>query len=247
MKLMQLNAWGGRLEPQIAELVRTEKPDILFLQEAISFSGEGTGLFITIENIQELSELSFSAFAPVFSFNYMKSTAKFGNCILSRFPIQESTTVFTHLEHKDNFMWGEDSANIRNFVHAKIDIDGVACNVLTHHGFWVPDHKEGNPETLRQTELIANYCRDLQGPTVLTGDFNLVPESPSIKQIGDVLDNLTLKHGLKTTRNHLTHKTEACDYIFVNDTVKVTNFEALDDVVSDHQALVLEFDISKSS
>lgn len=243
MKLMQLNAWGGRLEPQIANLIKSEQPDILCLQEAISFSGEGSGLFITIENIQELSGLSFAAFAPVFSFSYMKSTAKFGNCILSRFPIQETKTVFTHLEHKDNFMWGEDSANVRNFVHASIDVKSTVCNIVTHHGFWVPNHKDGNSETLQQTKIIADYCQELAGPTILTGDFNLVPESASIKQISTVLTNLTQKYGLATTRTALTHKTEACDYVFVSDDVNVQDFKALDEVVSDHQALVLEFEL----
>jgi len=242
VKLMQLNAWGGRMEPQIADLIRTEKPDILCLQESISFGGEGTGLFITIENIQEIGDLSFAAFAPVFSFSYMKGTAKFGNCILSRFPIQEAKTVFTYLEHKDNFMWGEDSANVRNFVHATIDIQGKPFNVVTHHGFWVADHKNGNDETLRQTKIIADYCHKLTGPSILTGDFNLIPESGSIKQINKVMTNLTLEHGLKTTRTPLTTKTEACDFIFVSKEVKVRRFGALEKQASDHMALVLEFD-----
>lgn len=239
---MQLNAWGGRLEPQIANLVKAEQPDILCLQEAISFGGEGSGLFITIENIQELSGLSFAAFAPVFSFSYMKGTAKFGNCILSRYPIQDSKTVFTYLEHKDNFMWGEDSANVRNFVHASIKVNDTIYNVVTHHGFWVPNHKNGSPETLEQTKIIADYCQELECPTILTGDFNLVPESPSIAQIDNVLVNLTKKYNLETTRTALTHKTEACDYIFVSKDIKVQDFKALAEIVSDHQALTLQFE-----
>jgi endonuclease/exonuclease/phosphatase family metal-dependent hydrolase len=243
MKLLQLNVWGGRMEPQIAELMRTEQPDIVCLQEAISFSGEGSGLFITVENIQELTGLSYAAFAPVFSFSYMKSIAKFGNCILSRFPIEETKTVFTYLEHKDNFMWGEDSANVRNFVHTKLDVNGTVCHVVTHHGFWVPDHKNGNDETLRQTKIIADYCEGLDGAVLLTGDFNLVPDSGSIQQINKVLTNQTLEHKLKTTRTSLTHKTEACDYIFTSHDVRVSNFEALDKLASDHKALVLEFEL----
>src|SRR5882762_5940670 len=124
MKLLQLNAWGGRLEPQIGDLLKAEKPDIVCLQEAISFEGSGSGLFITIENIQKEYDLPFLSFGPVFSFNYMKGTARFGNCILSRFPITKTEVIFTHQEHKDNFMWGEDSGNMRNFVHAVLTIEG---------------------------------------------------------------------------------------------------------------------------
>ena len=243
MKLLQLNAWGGRLEPQIGDLLKTENPDIVCLQEAISFRKDGSGLFITIENIQENYDLPFMGFGPVFSFNYMKGTAQFGNCILSRFPIKKTEVIFTHQEHKDNFMWQEDSSNMRNFVHAEVQINGRTCHIITHHGFWILEHKNGNQETLKQTKMIADYIGELSGPTILTGDFNLVPQSPSLQQLNKLLTNLCITHKLKTTRTNLTYKTETCDYIFVNDEVNVDNFQALEKVVSDHKALSLEFNL----
>ena len=243
LKLLQLNAWGGRLQPQIGDLLETEKPDIVCLQEAISFGGEESGLFITIENIQKSYDLPFIAFGPAFSFSYMKATARFGNCILSRYPITKAEVIFTHLEHKDDFMWGEDSANMRNFIHAVVDVDGQSCNILTHHGYHVPDHKNGNEETVKQTRIIADYISELTGPVILTGDFNLVPRSESIEQLNAILHNLALEHKLATTRTHLTYKTEVCDYIFVNDEVKVKGFQALEKIVSDHQALTLNFSL----
>lgn len=241
MRLLQLNVWGGRLEPQVGDLLDAERPDIVCLQEAISFGSQGTGLFITIEDIQSRFKLPYLSFGPVFSFAYMKGTARFGNCILSKYPIKKTEIVFTYLEHKEDFMWGEDSSNIRNFVHGVVDIHGKPLNILTHHGYWVREHKNGTPETLEQTAQIAEYVRQLEGPVVLTGDFNLTPHSQSIEQINAVLENLTLTHELKTTRTGLTSKTEACDFIFVNGQINVKRFAALDKVASDHKALVLDF------
>jgi endonuclease/exonuclease/phosphatase family metal-dependent hydrolase len=243
MKLMQLNAWGGRLEPQIGDLLKDEKPDIVCLQEASSFAGQDTGLFITIEAIQSQFNLPCIAFAPAFSFNFMNGTAKFGNAILSRYPITKTEVVFTHLEHKNNFVWSEDSSNMRNFVHTVIDVEGDACNVLTHHGFWVPDHKNGTPETLEQMRQLAGYIEQLEGPVILTGDFNLAPHSESLEQINGLLENLSIANNLPTTRTELTYKTETCDYIFVSDSITVENFTALDKIASDHKALTLEFTI----
>jgi len=140
-------------------------------------------------------------------------------------------------------MWGEESANRRNFVHAVLDINGKPCHILTHHGFHIPEHKDGNEETRKQTKQIAEYAQELSGPVILTGDFNLVPESESIKQLNAILHNLALEHKLTTTRTHLTYKTEVCDYIFVNDAVKVKGFQALEKIVSDHQALALDFSL----
>jgi len=244
MKLLQLNAWGGRLEPQIGNLLQAEKPDIVCLQEAISFGENGSGLFMTIEKIQNAYNLPFLSFGPVFSFNYMRGTARFGNCNLSRYPIKKTEVVFTHQQHEDNFMWGESSAaNMRNFVHSVIDIGGQQCNVLTHHGYWIADHKNGNAETVKQIGMIADYIAALQGPVILTGDFNLAPTSKSLVQLNETLENLSMKYKLKTTRNQLTYKTEVCDYVFVNDQVNVKSFEVSDELVSDHKALILEFDI----
>jgi endonuclease/exonuclease/phosphatase (EEP) superfamily protein YafD len=57
------------------------------------------------------------------------------------------------------------------------------------------------------------------------------------------LTNLPAQFGLQTTRTELTTKTEVCDYIFVNDSVTVNSFGAIDKLASDHKALILEFDI----
>lgn len=243
MKLIQLNAWGGRLEPQIRDFLAAEKPDIICLQEAISLDMAGSGLFITVENIQAQNDLAYSAFAPVFTFNYMHGQARFGNCVLSRYPAVKSETVFTHQEHKENFAWSEEIANMRNFVCTKLNVDGKDCNVLTHHGFWVREHKNGTRETERQMKLLADYISGLDGPVILTGDFNLAPHSPSLKSLNERLVNLSTKYNLKTTRTELTPKTEVCDYVFVSESVKVEDFYAADKIVSDHKTLVLEFSL----
>lgn len=240
VKIFQLNMWGGRLEPQIRNLLEQEKPDVLCLQEAISFdSSRDSGFFMTMENIQDRLDLPYMVFAPVFSFKYMNGTAGFGNCILSRVPILRSEVTFTHLEHKEDFIFGVDSSNVRNFIHVVLDHnDGL--NVLTHHGFHVPNHKDGTEETIEQMSQLSAYVAELDGPVVLTGDFNLAPHSKSLAKLNKQLVNLPIKHKLKTTRTPLTHKTEVCDYIFVSDDINVKSFRMYDEVVSDHAALVAE-------
>lgn len=243
MKLIQLNAWGGRLEPQIRTFLEDEKPDMLCLQEVTSLQATGSGLFLPVEGMQEACDLSYMAFAPAFSFRFMRGTAEFGNAILSRLPILRSETVFTNGAYTPDFVWGEKVANMRNFVHAAIKINGKPCNIITHHGYWISEHKEGDAETMRQMNQLAEYIAELPGPVILTGDFNLAPHSASLQLLNDKLENLSIRHHLRTTRTHLTHKTEVCDYVFVNDGVKVNKFETSEEVVSDHKALILEFSL----
>ena len=183
--------------------------------------------------------------SPVFSFHYMNRLATFGNVILSKYPFQKTETTFTHQEFRENFDVSENGGmNMRNLQHAVIDLpEGKKLHVLNHHGHHIHHHKNGNEETLRQCTFIADYAKKLEGPVILTGDFNLHPSSDSIEKINAVLSNLSLQRKLTTTRTEFTSKTEVCDYIFVSKEVKVDSFRASDRLLSDHKALELEFSL----
>lgn len=243
MKLLQLNMWAGRLEGALTNLLKTEAPDILCLQEAISHPKEDAAFFLTIEQIQKLCDMPYSSFGPMFSFNLMNSVASWGNCIISRYPILKSEVVFTRLEHQENFDFNDHDGNVRNFVHAELSISGQNCHVITHHGHHVREHKNGDQETLRQMRILEEYIAVLEGPVIVAGDFNLSPHSKSLEAINNKLDNLSVRHNLRTTRTALTNKTEVCDYIFVSPKIKVKNFNQSEALVSDHKALILDFTI----
>lgn len=241
MKLLQLNAWAGRLEDQVEELIQSENPDIVCLQEVVNIDGGKAAFFITIDDIRKELGYDHSYYSPVYSMNFMRRRLAFGNGILSKFPIIDKDTTFTYLAENDNFDFLEDDYNVRNLQHVVIRTEDGKLNVLNHHGFHVPRHKDGDDETLRQCKQIADYIKTLNGPVILAGDFNLSPHSPSLEQINEILTNLSIMADLKTTRTDLTHKSEVCDYIFVSKDIRVKSFKASDKVVSDHMALILEF------
>lgn len=87
--------------------------------------------------------------------------------------------------------------------------------------------------------MIVEYIKKLDGPVVLCGDFNLKPKSESLELINKILINHAKERGVITTRTPLTHKTEVCDYIFTSPDIDVKEFQVLDDIVSDHKALVV--------
>lgn len=244
IKLIQLNVWTGRLVSCLVRFLQQEKPDILCLQELIDLPGGDNLNYLTKKEIQEITGLGYQFVSPVISYNYLHRKASFGNGIISRFPILKSETIFTLGDFQDNFDYLNQSCNMRNLQHVVVQApDGKKLNLLNHHGYHIPNHKNGNDETLRQTKMIANYAAQLKGPVILSGDFNLSPTSSSIKQINAVLRNLISETRVKTTRTIMTHKTEVCDYIFVNPAVKVNKFEVSKTIVSDHRALILEFDL----
>jgi endonuclease/exonuclease/phosphatase family metal-dependent hydrolase len=244
MKLIQLNLWQGKLGYQISKFLQAEKPDILCLQEVIDVSKGDGSIFLTVKEILSETGLKNVFFSPVFTFNYFNELANFGNCVITNLAIERAETVFTHDQFIDKLDLPEQGgANMRNFQHAVLRLSkNKILNIINHHGYRIPEHKNGDDKSLEQCQLIARYIQSLTGPTVIAGDFNLVPESESIQQIDKVATNLVAESGIKTTRTNHSPKTEVCDYVFVRD-LKVESFRMSDSVVSDHCALVLEFTV----
>lgn len=243
MKLLQLNAWTLRLSTNITDMITKEAPDIIAFQE-IPDSTIEIGLFSTLTKFKDRVRFHHVYFSPVYSFQYMSGMIDFGNAIMSNLPLYDKNTVFTNLEYKANFSLQEDSYNIRNFQHIVTENeDGKKFHIINHHGYHVPQHKRGDDFTMKACRQIVEYARSLDGPVIITGDFNLEPESESLAVFAPYFRNLSTEYNLKTTRNFLTSKSEVCDYIFVSDAVEVEDFYASSVIASDHQGLVLDFDI----
>ncbi len=245
MKLLQLNIWGGRLMHNIKQVIERENPDILCLQEVFSCASKAP-FFFPRDNLEVLKAAfpdHFVSYAPTFDLQIFDDTSYFGNAVFSRFPITEENTVFTHLNYKENLVIGQDTTNRRNVQHATLDISGTPIHILNHHGYHVAEHKNGNAETDQHMKIIYDYAQKISEPILITGDFNLSPDSQSLKDLNKDYRNLCIEHNIQTTRNALSSKTETCDYIFVNDSIHVQHFGVLPDVISDHAALVIEFDI----
>lgn len=243
MKLIQLNAWGGRLEYRLNDFIEAQQPDILCLQEIIDIKNARGALFTSVEEICEILKTKHYYMSPILSFNFMRRKANFGNAIISKYPILKNETIFTGREYLDDFDWTEHTMNIRNLQYAEVELpNGKLLNLFNHHGHHIHEHKNGDEESMRQMKLVAEEIKQKDGKVILTGDFNLIPESESLQQINKILNNLSVKAGLATTRNQLTHKTEVCDYIFVSDEIEDKSFKMPEEIVSDHQALILNFD-----
>ena len=156
-------------------------------------------------------------------------------------PFTLSENTFTRGSYKADFDFDEDDYNIRALQHVALEVEGKKLHILNHHGHHIDAHKLGDDETLRQTSMIIDYIKKLDGAVILCGDFNLSPESESIKQFDSVLKNLSVDYSLETTRSLLTYKNEVCDYIFVNDEVDIKDFSMDQTIISDHNALILDF------
>jgi len=244
MKIIQLNIWQGKLGEQIIAFLRAEKPDFVCMQEVNDLKGRsGYKFFATLEEIKTGAGFSETVMSPTLSSRYMERELDYGNATLSQWPIVATATVFTRGVYKRRFDVETGDGNVRNLQIVTVDIKGKKLHILNHHGHHVPDTKAGNSETLRQMMLIAAEIDKIDGPLILCGDFNLTPDTKSISVLNKKLTNLSLVHKLQETGTVLSNIHATVDYIFVNDLVKVRHFKMSDEVVSDHKALILEFDL----
>lgn len=245
MKLIQLNIWQGKLGQQIIDFLKEEKPDFVCMQEVNDLKGRaGYKFFATLDEIKNDAGFSDAFMSPAYSSRYMERELEYGNAILSRLPFKSTDTVFTRGGYTRNFDVEEQDGNDRNLQVSTIDVGGATLNLLNHHGYWIYGTKAGDQETLRQMGVIAEVVRTLKGPVILCGDFNLAPDSESLGLINEELTNLSVKNGLRRTYTELSVVDEVCDYIFVNDKVKVLSFKKSDVLVSDHNALIMEFGLA---
>jgi len=265
MKLLSLNvALFEKNNEKLARFILTQKPDILSLQEVTRRVDLSAGRdFISMNSIDVASsQLVHSFFAPIwilskfekldfhgkekFTFD-MKGKVEFGNYLRSRYPIVKGQNVFVqnHLSLVTDWSaWPEE--DYRAVQVSDLDIEGKKVRILNYHGIWSKD-KLGNAATKKACDLIKQYVMEVEYPSIITGDFNLFPDTESIKVFSPELLNLVDTHEIKTTRpasNELSGEARnVVDYIFVTKGVKVTKFEVLDLDVSDHLPLVLEFDL----
>ena len=90
-------------------------------------------------------------------------------------------------------------------------------------------------------------AREAEGDVIICGDFNLFPDTPSMKLFENNFISLVDEYAIRTTRpatNELhSSKRNVVDYIWVNKGIKVKDFEVLDSTISDHLPLILDFEL----
>lgn len=115
--------------------------------------------------------------------------------------------------------------------------------VVNIHGYWNPDTKSDTPQSWDQMNKIIKFLNSNKYEKIFCGDFNLNPNTKSMKLLERDMVNLIKKNNIKSTRsNHHKRKDKLADYILVSKKVNVINFKVLQEYVSDHLPLFLEFE-----
>jgi len=133
---------------------------------------------------------------------------------------------------------------------------GKSCTIMNVHGVsrayqngqpLVTDEKRDFPVRIKQFETIRDFVQTKGDHVIIGGDFNVLPETASIRMFQEAgYRNLIKEYRIPTTRNALAWKNHPThylfsDYVFTGKTIEVQQFSVPDQVtVSDHLPLVLE-------
>lgn len=253
MKIITLNTWGGRAgkEKLLAFFEKhKDTTDIFCLQEIWSapyedLEGRAAGGQtidhdqVMVYGMQEISELlsgHFSYFRPHFLDDY-------GLAMLVKkdLEVTEEGEVFVH-KHKGYVPEGDLGNHARNIQYVSLEVSGKPLTVINFHGLWNGNGKTDSEDRITQSKNILEFTKNISGDFVLCGDFNLLPETESIKMLeASGLKNLIKEYGVTSTRTSYYPKEEKyADYVLVTKEVHAKDFKVLPEEVSDHAALLLE-------
>lgn len=249
MKLIQLNIFKGQLFTNTLDFFREEKPDIITLQEVAVSKG-----FDAVAKLKQ--ELGMrAAFAPIYGVKKPEGIIQIGNAILTKFKMGQAKTVFYDSPYKTygHHLGVENPEAIeqvlsepKNFLSATLETPSGKLRVVTTHLVW----SEYCSESLRRIGQARKLAKATEGklPTVVAGDFNIHPNSPSLKVLSKGLTNLG--PGITNTLNPRRHRVFksipeglAVDYILgkgVSGSARALNVD-----VSDHLPLVAEIHMAK--
>ena len=139
---------------------------------------------------------------------------------------------------------GDVGFHARNVQFATIATKNGNRSILNFHGLWNGGDKGDSEDRLLQSDRIIQFMKTLSNPYVMFGDFNLLPDTQSIKKLEDFgLHNLIKENGVTSTRTSFYTKAEKfADYAFTSKEIIIKDFKVLTDEVSDHSPLYLEFE-----
>lgn len=253
MRVITLNTWGGRAgKAGLLSFLAKHKDDtdIFCLQEIWSASyehleGKAAGGApidhngIMVHGMQEISAL-LAEHTPYFRPHFMDH---YGLLMLVRKNslVIEEGEVFVH-KSKGYLPEGDAGHHARNIQYVTIDTSKCPLTVINFHGLWNGKGKTDTEERVLQSKNILNFINGLSGEHICCGDFNLLPNTESIRLFESYgLRNLIKEYGVTSTRTSFYAKPEKhADYVFVSGGIHVKDFMVLPDEVSDHAPLLLD-------
>ena len=258
MRLLSLNIWGGTQDRQLFDFLKQEsaRTDIFCFQEVFEGSEEiGMAPLKDGTHPRLFTELSgilkdFAGFYAIASKDHSLKTAVSN--------LTHGLGIFVNKAHQvklqnSSLIHGSQEEQVKlDFTNLPSILEQLSIgnlSIFNYHGIPMPGDKLDTSERIAASKKILEVLTKVSGPKILCGDFNLMPQTQSIKLIEAAgMKNLIKAFGITNTRNEISwnvysNKQTFADFTFVSPEVKVTNFDVPYNLVSDHLPMMLKFEI----
>ena len=241
MKLITLNIWGGHVHGPLLEFIANHRDtDIFCFQEVYHNATQ----MITVEE-RKVSLNIFSELQTLLPHHrgYFRPVVDnvFGICTFVNKSIEVIDEGDFTIYVNPNYQ-GKGPAHSRILQWLKCRIHQQDYVILNVHGLWNGMGKTDTEHRLLQSEKIRAFMDTFQGRKILCGDFNLRPDTESLKMLEKDMNNLVQAYQVSSTRTSYYPKAEKfADYILTSPDVAIKTFQVLKDEVSDHSPLMLDF------
>lgn len=260
MKLISLNTWGGKVFDPLVQFinVHSKDTDIFCFQE----------IYDTTSDIKQYKDIRANLLdelikiLPDFQFLYSIEISGFDSePNLVDFDLRVGKAIFLRKNIKINatddlVLYGdrEEKSLKKDFSNLSVTLQSVdftlhekKFTVVNIHGTAYPGSKLDTKLRLEHSVRIKGFLSSKRNAKILVGDFNLLPQTQSIKIFEEDMRNLIKKFNIQITRSGLSPFSSKpgfqkfADYTFVSKDVKVKSFQVPRIEISDHLPMILEF------
>lgn len=254
MRITTLNCWCGRAVKDLIAFFerRRDMTDLWLLQEVLDGDQAendrrhpGMGVYADLFNEISRALPEFDGYFARFDDPNRMSNAIFVRKSIRVLGLSEHTVYEPeHPVHE-----GHEIISDRKLQTITLDVHGEKVLFGNLHGLWFNGPKTDTPDRLSQSEKTVEVLNAHFGAKVLCGDFNLLPNTESVRMLEKRarLRNLVTERGITSTRTRLYRhfknlsEPKFADYVMPSLDLPVKRFEVLPDEVSDHAPLYAEF------
>ncbi|WP_043611630.1 endonuclease/exonuclease/phosphatase family protein [Ensifer sp. ZNC0028] len=265
MRILSLNAWGGKLHSPLMKYLADVDADVLCLQE-VARSPTTEAEWLTYRDADvELPQRAnlFDEIAAVLPGHdgFFCPTAR-GTLFAGDAPVASEFGLATFVRRGYSVIgqalgfvhggfspdgWGphpraRNAHCIRLFDHDA----GTPITIAQMHGLREVGGKNDSPERRAQADALVGLIHQVwpgDERLVVCGDFNVLPDSQTFQVLGQLgLVDLVVSRGHTDTRtSHYRKSGRFADYMLANGAVSVARFDVVaSPEVSDHRALLLD-------
>ncbi|HUB93804.1 MAG TPA: endonuclease/exonuclease/phosphatase family protein [Verrucomicrobiae bacterium] len=227
MKIIFLNAWNAKVRDDITVYINAQIPttDVFCFQEAY-------------DDMKALCAELLSEYEAYTDYKFVTEDDDF----------PQATYVRKHIPVRSSGSILKDQPNCGLGLYVEVEQDSQSTFICNFHGMSRPVDKRDEPNRLTQSKTLIDFFKS-EDRVVIGGDFNLFPDTNSIRRFDEGgYRDLIKEFDIKTTRNQISwdmypnSNQYFADYVFVSPSISLRKFIVPDNQISDHLPLEVEID-----